>query len=235
MGFRNRLTVHWGYSGHGWPDIFAPGGPLVHPGPEPAGPAAPAQHGCAVPGQSGGRRPQLRVPGVPGHARQDAPAAAPAPEHAGGLSSAAEGEAVRLLQGAPAAAEGAASRHHKSSRDHGGKKDYRGNMDHRGNRDNRDRRDQGAPAKSGNTVAKHLPFENHFGKAKFGESPHNTYPSNACDTLPMAEGKYVWDNKELHKVYAKLVMDTAWSQGFKWKWGGDFSSFYDGPHFERIE
>ena len=72
-------------------------------------------------------------------------------------------------------------------------------------------------------------------KAKFGESPHNTYPSNACDTLPMAEGKYVWDNKELHKVYAKLVMDTAWSQGFKWKWGGDFSSFYDGPHFERIE
>mgnify|MGYP003652300564 FL=1 len=72
-------------------------------------------------------------------------------------------------------------------------------------------------------------------KAKFGESPPNTYPSNACDTLPMAEGKYVWDNKELHKVYAKLVMDTAWSQGFKWKWGGDFSSFYDGPHFERIE
>ena len=104
MGFRNRLTVHWGYSGHGWPDIFAPGGPLVHPGPEPAGPAAPAQHGCAVPGQSGGRRPQLRVPGVPGQARQDAHAPAPAPEHAGGLSSAAEGEAVRLLQGAPAPA-----------------------------------------------------------------------------------------------------------------------------------
>tara|TARA_R110000744_G_scaffold197706_1_gene316916 strand:- start:212 stop:640 length:429 start_codon:yes stop_codon:yes gene_type:complete len=70
-------------------------------------------------------------------------------------------------------------------------------------------------------------------KARFGESLHNTYPSNACDTLPMRDGRYIWDDKELHAAYAKLVLDTAWHQGYRWKWGGDFESFYDGPHFER--
>lgn len=72
-------------------------------------------------------------------------------------------------------------------------------------------------------------------KARWGQSKHNSFPSKACDTLPMVDGKYVWDDKELHKAYAKLVMDTAWHNGFKWKWGGDFTSLYDGPHFEEAE
>lgn len=72
-------------------------------------------------------------------------------------------------------------------------------------------------------------------KAKFGESKHNTNPSEACDTLPMIDGKYVWNNKVLHKAYAALVLDTAWHCGYKWKWGGDFKNFYDAPHFERAE
>lgn len=76
-------------------------------------------------------------------------------------------------------------------------------------------------------------FRNGNSKAQFGESMHNTNPSEACDTLPMVAGKYVWENRSLQMAYSRLVLDTAWGQGFKWKWGGDFKSFYDGPHFER--
>jgi hypothetical protein len=72
-------------------------------------------------------------------------------------------------------------------------------------------------------------------KAKYGESKHNFSPSQACDTLPMAGGKYLWKDKAIQKAYAKLVMDTAWGLGYKWKWGGAFKSFYDGPHMERID
>ena len=69
--------------------------------------------------------------------------------------------------------------------------------------------------------------------AKWGESKHNFEPSQACDSLPMANGRYIWNDKALHKAYSKLVLDTAWGCGFWWVWGGTFKSFYDGPHFQR--
>tara|TARA_R110002153_G_scaffold151371_4_gene302805 strand:- start:70 stop:483 length:414 start_codon:yes stop_codon:yes gene_type:complete len=78
-------------------------------------------------------------------------------------------------------------------------------------------------------------FRHGHSKAKYGESKHNFNPSQACDTLPMAGGKYLWKDKAMQKAYAKLVMDTAWGLGYKWKWGGAFKSFYDGPHMERID
>ncbi len=71
-------------------------------------------------------------------------------------------------------------------------------------------------------------------KARFGQSLHNTDPSNACDTLPMGDGKYMWNDRTIHAAYARLVLRTAKEQGFDWKWGGTFKSFYDAPHFERI-
>jgi peptidoglycan L-alanyl-D-glutamate endopeptidase CwlK len=67
-------------------------------------------------------------------------------------------------------------------------------------------------------------------KAKFGESLHNSMPSDAVDIVPYP---VVWDNKESFIESAGFVMGVAAMLGIDISWGGHFKNFFDGPHYER--
>ena len=67
--------------------------------------------------------------------------------------------------------------------------------------------------------------------AKFGQSKHNTNPSMAVDCAPYPID---WQNKERFARLAGIVEGVAHMLGHKIKWGGDFQSINDMPHFEII-
>jgi hypothetical protein len=66
--------------------------------------------------------------------------------------------------------------------------------------------------------------------AKWGESPHNSMPSNAIDLVPYP---VVWDDKESFIEFAGFVLGVAAMLNIRLHWGGHFKNFFDGPHFER--
>lgn len=64
--------------------------------------------------------------------------------------------------------------------------------------------------------------------AKGGESPHNFYPSFAFDIAFLGiDKKLYWQN-----VYFERFAEIIKVYSDKVKWGGDFVSFKDRPHFE---
>lgn len=66
-------------------------------------------------------------------------------------------------------------------------------------------------------------------KARFGQSKHNSVPSNAVDVMPYPIN---WNDKEGVRDFANFVLGVAAVMGIKIKWGGHFRSFFDGPHYE---
>jgi len=62
-------------------------------------------------------------------------------------------------------------------------------------------------------------------KAKPGQSKHNVMPSNAFDIAFIIQGRLDWDSS-LFAKFAALVKKKGV------KWGGDFKTFKDRPHFE---
>jgi peptidoglycan L-alanyl-D-glutamate endopeptidase CwlK len=80
-------------------------------------------------------------------------------------------------------------------------------------------------------------------KKKWPNSEHNTLPSNAIDIAPypiqwpdMKEQTMLVYVKRLGRFYrmAGIVQGVAYMMGIKLKWGGDFKSFFDGPHFQLV-
>lgn len=67
--------------------------------------------------------------------------------------------------------------------------------------------------------------------AKYGESEHNKTPSKAVDAAPYPID---WNDKERFARLAGVIEGVARMLGYKIKWGGDFTGFYDGSHFEII-
>jgi len=67
--------------------------------------------------------------------------------------------------------------------------------------------------------------------AKWGESKHNRVPSAAVDTAPYPID---WEDTERFARLAGVVEGVAYMLGYKIRWGGDFSSIKDMPHFEII-
>lgn len=68
-------------------------------------------------------------------------------------------------------------------------------------------------------------------------SKHNYSPSLAVDIAPYINGGVSWDKSWYYKL-APLIKQT-WLQmteeeqdGYQLSWGGDFRSFFDGPHFQ---
>lgn len=53
--------------------------------------------------------------------------------------------------------------------------------------------------------------------------------SEAVDYVLFIDDKWSWSHKFYYDFLGKLVT-SKW--GEKIRWGGDFKSFYDGPHFE---
>ena len=69
-------------------------------------------------------------------------------------------------------------------------------------------------------------------KVEYPDSNHNQVPSLAVDCVPYPID---WDDKERFHEFAGFVLGTADQLGIKVRWGGHFTSFFDGPHFELIE
>jgi hypothetical protein len=71
-----------------------------------------------------------------------------------------------------------------------------------------------------------------FSKTPFPTSKHNSLPSKAVDLAPMSP--IDWKNIEAFKELGKQVKEKAQELNIKIRWGGDFTSFKDYPHFELV-
>ncbi len=82
-------------------------------------------------------------------------------------------------------------------------------------------------------------------KARWGESPHNSYPSRAVDLWPYP---IRWVDTDRARVFAGYLLGLAAAMGIRLRWGGDWHgelrtnssderrhSFEDLPHFELVE
>lgn len=69
------------------------------------------------------------------------------------------------------------------------------------------------------------------GASQTMNSKHLT--GNAVDLAVLKDGKVTWDYPEYEKL-AAVVKSVALRHGTRIKWGGDWKSFKDGPHFELV-
>lgn len=67
------------------------------------------------------------------------------------------------------------------------------------------------------------------GKSKTMNSRHLT--GHAVDLWPLVEGKVTWDWKYYYPL-ADAMKAAAKELGVPLEWGGDWTSFKDGPHFQ---
>ena len=63
------------------------------------------------------------------------------------------------------------------------------------------------------------------------KSKHLT--GHAVDLGAIVDGKLSWDKKH-YPAIAVAMKRAAADQNVKIRWGGDFKSFFDGPHFELM-
>ena len=63
------------------------------------------------------------------------------------------------------------------------------------------------------------------------KSKHLT--GHAVDLVAIVDGKVSWD-KQYYPEIARAMKKAAADQQVNIRWGGDFKSFFDGPHFELI-
>jgi len=63
------------------------------------------------------------------------------------------------------------------------------------------------------------------------KSKHLT--GHAVDLVALVDGKVSWD-KKYYPPIAEAMKKAAADQQVKIRWGGDFKSFFDGPHFELM-
>ena len=90
----------------------------------------------------------------------------------------------------------------------------------------------------GETLQKEA-FDSGNSNAQWGESPHNfRQGDNPCslavDLAPYSSAirDYLWHDEHQFKYLYDLISLTAMKFGVKIKWGGNFKSFKDLPHFE---
>ena len=55
----------------------------------------------------------------------------------------------------------------------------------------------------------------------------------AVDVVAYVDGKVSWEEQYYHTI-ATAMKNAATELNVNIKWGGDFKSFFDGPHFELI-
>jgi len=80
-------------------------------------------------------------------------------------------------------------------------------------------------------IAQEKAFADKKSKARWGQSNHNSSPSNAVDVM---QYPIDWNDIERVKEFAQIVNDKANELDIDIKWGGDFKSFFDGPHYELV-
>lgn len=72
-------------------------------------------------------------------------------------------------------------------------------------------------------------FKEGKSNAMFGQSKHNTTPSQAVDIAPYPID---WEDTERFALLAGVVLSTAQELDIELRWGGHFKSIKDMPHFE---
>lgn len=63
------------------------------------------------------------------------------------------------------------------------------------------------------------------------KSKHLT--GHAVDLVALVDGKVSWDKKHYPEI-ARAMKKAAADQKVNIRWGGDFKTFFDGPHFELV-
>lgn len=84
-------------------------------------------------------------------------------------------------------------------------------------------------------------FESGASQLRFPQSRHNRSPSLAVDVAPYIGG-VSWDWEHYHPLadhikatWARLEASGRLSGAYDLRWGGDWTSFRDGPHWELRE
>lgn len=83
-------------------------------------------------------------------------------------------------------------------------------------------------------------FKSGASKLAWPKSKHNKTPSEAVDVAPIVKGSVSWDWTAYHAV-APIIKDE-WAKmqreglthGVTLSWGGDWTVFKDGPHWELL-
>lgn len=75
-------------------------------------------------------------------------------------------------------------------------------------------------------------FADNKSKVSWPNSKHNQLPSKAVDVVPYPID---WDDTDRFYRFAAHVYTVAMRMNIRVKWGGSFKSFFDGPHWEKIE
>ena len=68
-------------------------------------------------------------------------------------------------------------------------------------------------------------------KTPWPTSKHNSMPSNAVDVMPYPID---WDDGKRLDAFALIVFATAAKLGIGVRWGGNFKSLIDKPHWELL-
>lgn len=68
-----------------------------------------------------------------------------------------------------------------------------------------------------------------FSKVDFPNSKHNAFPSLAVDVAPYPID---WNNLDRFNKLAEVVKEKANALGIKVKWGAEFKTLKDYPHWE---
>lgn len=68
------------------------------------------------------------------------------------------------------------------------------------------------------------------GRSKTLNSRHLT--GDAVDLVPLVDGKVPWDDKPKFDELAKHIFAAADELNLLVTWGGNFTGFYDGPHWQ---
>ena len=63
------------------------------------------------------------------------------------------------------------------------------------------------------------------------KSKHLT--GHAVDLVAFVDGKVTWDKKPYYKI-ADAMKQSAKELNVNIRWGGEFKSFFDAPHFELV-
>jgi len=69
-------------------------------------------------------------------------------------------------------------------------------------------------------------------KLQWPESKHNKVPSMAVDITPYPLD---WSDIDRFKDMATIVLEKASQLGVPLRWGGNWTTFRDYPHFELVE
>ena len=82
-------------------------------------------------------------------------------------------------------------------------------------------------------------FDSGASQLRWPQSRHNSTPSMAVDVAPYVNGGITWDWQyyypladHVKQVWERLSASGSTSGDYRLTWGGDFTTFKDGPHWQ---